>query len=67
MGRHLLLLAFCLTTYAIAPVAGFGWLLAILGLSQCPDEWRALRSAYVVIFAFITIIAEADLLRIFAR
>ncbi|MGH0034566.1 MAG: hypothetical protein ACQGVK_06025 [Myxococcota bacterium] len=33
--RDASLLAFCWTTYAIAPVVGFGWLLAALGLAQC--------------------------------
>ena len=32
-ARHLGLLTFCVTTYALAPVAGFGWLIATLGLA----------------------------------
>jgi hypothetical protein len=32
--HHGLLLMFCLTTYAFAPVAGFGWLLLIMGLAM---------------------------------
>ena len=35
---------FCATTYALAPVAGFGWLLATMGLAQCrPDQRSAAR------------------------
>src|SRR5262249_31559916 len=45
-ARHLLLLTFCLVTYAFAPVAGFGWLLLVLGLAQCLPEQRLLRFAY---------------------
>src|SRR5688572_12894173 len=29
-ARHALLITFCFTTYALAPVAGFGWLLATM-------------------------------------
>src|SRR5262249_53882591 len=32
--RHTLLLVFCAVTYAIAPVGGFGWLLAAMGMAQ---------------------------------
>ena len=44
LARHASLLTFCATTYALAPVAGFGWLLATMGLAQCrPDSARAAR------------------------
>lgn len=55
---HASLLAFCLLTYAIAPVAGFGWLVAVLGLATCPDD-RRLRLAYVAAFALILLYSEA--------
>ena len=29
--RHILLLSFCVITYAFAPVAGFGWLVLVMG------------------------------------
>ena len=45
--RDWLLVAFCYGTYAIAPVAGFGALLAILGLAQCPVERVWTRTAYL--------------------
>ncbi len=40
IARHALLLAFCVTTYALAPVAGFGWLIATMGLAQCRPRQR---------------------------
>ena len=45
--RHLLLLVFCVTTYALAPVAGFGWLLLTMGLATIDAEQRPLRVAYL--------------------
>lgn len=45
--RHLLLLAFCVTIYALAPVAGFGWLLLTMGLATVDPQQRALRVAYL--------------------
>ena len=58
LARHALLLAFCGVTYAVAPVAGFGWLLLAMGVSLCGpgDTW--LRRAYVAILG-----AGAALLR----
>ena len=44
LARHASLLAFCVTTYALAPVAGFGWLLATMGLAHCrPDQHGVAR------------------------
>ena len=57
-GRHLLLFAFAGLTYAAAPVAGFGWLLAAMGLAQCRGEQTAIRLGYVAVFALVTIYAE---------
>jgi hypothetical protein len=56
--RHALLLAFCVTTYALAPVAGFGWLIATMGLAQCRPHQRLLRGAYVAVFILILIYSE---------
>ncbi|HUF79379.1 MAG TPA: hypothetical protein VMR44_10735 [Thermoanaerobaculia bacterium] len=47
--RAPLLLAFVLSTYALAPVIGFGWILLILGLAQAPDR-GPIPTAYVVAF-----------------
>jgi len=56
--RHAALLTFCATTYALAPVAGFGWLLAAMGLAQCQAHQRALHGAYVAVFVLIVLYAE---------
>jgi hypothetical protein len=57
-ARHALLLAFCVTTYALAPVAGFGWLVATMGLAQCDPRQRALPGAYVAVFILILLYSE---------
>ena len=46
LARHAALMLFCITTYALAPVAGLGWLIATMGLAQCWWDQRALRAAY---------------------
>ncbi len=51
--RDLLLLGFCLTTFVVARVAGFGRLLVVLGVAQCPPEGRRTRIAYVAAFFWI--------------
>ena len=58
MARHALLLAFCITTYALAPVAGFGWLIATMGLAQCRPGQRLVLSAYVAVFILILMYSE---------
>jgi hypothetical protein len=58
LARHGALLLFLVTTYALAPVAGFGWLLATMGLATCRREDRALQAGYVVAFFLILLYAE---------
>jgi hypothetical protein len=48
--RHLVLLAFCGITYAFAPVAGFGWLLLVMGLAQVEARQVWISRLYVVTF-----------------
>jgi hypothetical protein len=60
-GRHVALLTFAGVTYAIAPVAGFGWLLTAMGLAGCEPDRRALRLAYVAMFALVLAYAETAL------
>jgi hypothetical protein len=57
-SRDALLLAFCISTYAVASVAGFGWLLTIMGLAQCSPDRRGVRAAYVGAFVLILLYAE---------
>jgi hypothetical protein len=58
VARHASLLAFCITTYALAPVAGFGWLLATMGLAHCRPSQRWLRGAYLTVFILILLYTE---------
>ena len=56
--RHTVLLLFCATTYAFAPVAGFGWLLLVMGLSQCEERDRKWRFLYAAVFFFVLFVVE---------
>ena len=58
VARHVALLLFCVTTYALAPVAGFGWLIATMGLAQCRPHQRTLRVAYITVFLLILLYSE---------
>jgi hypothetical protein len=58
VARHSALMLFCITTYALAPVAGFGWLIATMGLAQCRWDQRALRAAYITVFLLVLVYAE---------
>jgi hypothetical protein len=51
--RDAILLTFCVTTYAVATVAGFGWLLLALGVAQCEPERRKTQLLYLLVFALI--------------
>jgi hypothetical protein len=64
--RHGLLLLFCAGTYALAPVAGFGWLLLSMGVAQTEPAWRRLRLAYVAVFAFVLLVTRWPWLRALA-
>ena len=57
-ARHAALLLFCVTTYALAPVAGFGWLIAVMGLAQCQADQRRLHRAYIAVFLLILLFSE---------
>ncbi len=50
--RAPVLLVFILTTYALAPVIGFGAILVVLGLAQAPDR-GPIPVAYVVVFLLL--------------
>ena len=57
-ARHAALLVFCATTYALAPVAGFGWLIATMGLAQGRPNQHPLRGAYLAVFLLILLYSE---------
>ena len=48
-----LLIVFCVGTYAIAPVAGFGWLLAALGCARTGPARPGFRLAWVLVFGLV--------------
>jgi hypothetical protein len=58
LARHGAVLLFCLATYAFAPVAGFGWLLLVMGLATAPVGHRWLRAAYVGAYCIVLLYAE---------
>jgi hypothetical protein len=58
LARHLLLLLFCIVTYAFAPVAGFGWLLLAMGVALTTTEQRVLRAAYVATWFLVLLYSE---------
>jgi hypothetical protein len=57
-ARHAVLLGFCLVTYAFAPVAGFGWLLLVMGLTQTDPDAIWLRRGYVALFLLVIFYSE---------
>lgn len=66
-ARHVVLLGFLFTTYVLAPVTGFGWLLVVLGLAQAPlDEHRQLLPAYAAAFVLVLVRGTAPVGRLLA-
>jgi hypothetical protein len=55
MARNWLLLAFAATTYFIAPVRGFGWMLMLLGIAQCEERDRGFRPLFLAALVLIQI------------
>jgi hypothetical protein len=51
--RDLFLVVFCVTTYSVATVDGFGWLLIAMGVSQSGDGRKAVRFLYIGAFLLI--------------
>jgi hypothetical protein len=51
--RHAALLSFCAVTYAFAPVAGFGWLLLVMGLAQVDARQVWLARLYQLMFLIV--------------
>ena len=58
LARHIALLLFCGLTYAFAPVAGFGWLIATMGLAQSRSDQHTLRTAYIALFFLVLLYSE---------
>jgi len=51
--RNAALLFFAATTYFVAPVRGFGWMLMLLGMGQCREDQRGWRLAYLAALVLI--------------
>jgi hypothetical protein len=64
--RDVALLAFCASTYAVATVAGFGWLVIAMGIAQCDTERKHIRACYVACFALILFYREVPWARLLA-
>lgn len=58
LARHGAVLLFCLATYAFAPVAGFGWLLLVMGLATSSADQHRIRAGYVSTFCIVLLYAE---------
>jgi hypothetical protein len=50
--RHWSLILFILSTYLIAPVFGFAWLLIIMALASLPKDYSYTRFAYIITLIF---------------
>jgi hypothetical protein len=62
--RDPLLIVFCATTYLVAPVSGFGWLLIALGVAQTDaSRWRT-RATYLGVFGLVYLYREIPWVRI---
>ena len=51
--RNCLLLFFAGSTYAVANVVLFGWILMVLGLAQCSDDEKGFQFSYIAAFLLI--------------
>jgi hypothetical protein len=63
-ARHALLIVFCVTTFAIATVDGFGWLLISMGVAQCDPRFVRTRILYCASFALILVYREVPWARL---
>lgn len=51
--RNVILLFFAISTYSIATVKGFGWILLLMGYAQCEEDESKSRLAYIGVFLLI--------------
>lgn len=63
-ARHALLIAFCATTYAVATVEGFGWVLVSMGVAQCGGTRTRAKLCYVACYAVILFYREVPWARL---
>lgn len=56
-ARHFVLMAFVPLVYFLLPVAGFAFVLVVLGLAQVDEEDHRLRLAYLTLAAVVQLVA----------
>lgn len=56
--RDASLIVFCATTYAVAPVSGFAWLLLAMAVAQCDPTRARTRSAYLAVYVVVLFYRE---------
>jgi hypothetical protein len=61
--RDASLILFCVTTYSVATVEGFGWLLIAMGVSQSGERREAVRYLYVAAFLLILVYSYLPMFR----
>ena len=61
--RDAFLILFCITTYSVATVEGFGWLLIAMGVSQSGERREAVRYLYVAAFLLILVYSYLPMFR----
>jgi hypothetical protein len=64
--RDASLLVFCATTYTVATVEGFGWLLIAMGVAQCAPGRSGTRTLYLAAYALVLFHREVPWLRMLA-
>lgn len=57
--RNLVLIVFCFSTYAIAPVPGFGCSLTSMGMATCVDRGKIWFRLYAVCFVYVVVAWQA--------
>jgi len=51
--RTMVILVFASTTYLVAPVLGFGWMVIVMGFAQCPEQYKKLRASFLVVLGLL--------------
>jgi hypothetical protein len=51
--RSTVILVFAATTYLLAPVLGFGWMVIVMGFAQCPEKHKKLQASFLIVLGLI--------------
>ena len=51
--RSMVVLVFAATTYILAPVMGFGWMVIVMGFAQCPEQYKKLRASFLIVLGLL--------------